>query len=108
VVKNYIFKFERRKRTMNTIQTIETEKYEVLKEHVQSLNPGDTISVAYIQRKIRVGYDMGKRLLESLQKDGEIESYQSWVGTTVNGVRKNGHEITLYRVPSKEKVNINE
>ncbi|PLS19523.1 hypothetical protein CVD28_03655 [Bacillus sp. M6-12] len=83
---------------MNTIQTIQEEKLVQLNEHVKNMQPGDTISVSYIQRKIRVGYDMGKRLLRILVEEGKVESYQQWVGTSVNGVRKDGHEITLYRV----------
>lgn len=84
----------------------EEEKLLDLKEHMQILKPGDTISVSYIQRKVRVGYEMAKRLLQNIHEAELVESYQQWVGTTVNGVRTDGHEITLYRIPTIEKETI--
>lgn len=88
---------------MSKIFLTEDEKYEELKKHIETLSPGDGVSNSYIKRIINVGYHFAERLIEKLLKDDYLESYKQWVGKTVNGIRTDGHEITLYRVPTKNK-----
>lgn len=76
------------------------QKYAQLLDYIRTLEPGEDVTVSRVQRELRVGYPLAKELLQMLHQEGYLESYTQWVGTVVNGERKEGHEITLYRVPN--------
>jgi hypothetical protein len=59
---------------------------------------GEGITPSYFQRKLRLGYQQAELLMNRLISNGLVETYQTWVGHSVNGVRKSGNEITSYRV----------
>lgn len=88
---------------MSKIFLTEDEKYEELKKHIETLNPGDGVSNSYIKRIVNVGYHFAERLIEKLLEDDYLESYKQWVGKNVDGIRTDGHEITLYRVSAKNE-----
>jgi DNA-binding GntR family transcriptional regulator len=91
---------ERRKTNKMKFSTdFANQKYAQLLDYIRTLKPGEDVTVSRIQREIRVGYSLAEEFLQMLHQEGYVESYKQWIGTIVNGVRREGHEITLYRIP---------
>lgn len=80
------------------ISDYEKEKYQEALSFIKDLDAGEGVSVSMIQRKVRVGYGLATAILHSLLKDGFIESYEQWVGSSVNGVKKDGQELKMFRI----------
>jgi Mn-dependent DtxR family transcriptional regulator len=79
------------------ITEYENEKYQEAINLIKEINSGETVSVSMFQRRIRVGYGLGTAIIQKLLKEGYLESYQQWVGTTINGEKKDGYYIKMFR-----------
>lgn len=81
-----------------TVSDYEKEKYQQTLEFIKALAVGEGVSVSMIQRKIRVGYGLGTAILHTLLKEEHLESYEQWVGSSVNEVKKDGNYIKLFKI----------
>lgn len=82
---------------MTAISEYEKEKYQEAVQYVQTLEKGAGVSVSMIQRKIRTGYGLAIAILQTLLKNGHIESYEQWVGSSVNGVKQEGQYLRMFK-----------
>jgi DNA segregation ATPase FtsK/SpoIIIE-like protein len=81
-----------------TVTEYEKEKYEQAVKLIEECQKGEGVSVSMLQRKLRVGYGLGTVILHSLLKNGYVESYEQWVGSSVNGVKKDGDYLKMFKV----------
>jgi len=79
------------------VSEYEKEKYKEAVKYVQTLGKGEGISVSMIQRKIRTGYGLATVILQTLLKDGHIQSYKQWVGSSVNVVKQQGQYLRMFK-----------